>query len=140
MLIGAFFLVPESPRWLALRNRPEEAAIALSTAQGLSLEEAQQQVVEMTKMTMSAAKAQAQAQDDAAPVVDESVVDKLQAIFASPYNRQALTIGVGLVLFQQLSGQPSVLVSRTSLLPSPPPIMLSDLTRTRYPLLSSVFR
>ena len=121
MLIGAFFLVPESPRWLALRNRPEEAAIALSTAQGLSLEEAQQQVVEMTKMTMSAAKAQAQAQDDAAPVVDESVVDKLQAIFASPYNRQALTIGVGLVLFQQLSGQPSVLVSRTSLLPSPPP-------------------
>ena len=122
MLIGAFFLVPESPRWLALRNRPEEAAIALSTAQGLSLDEAQRQVVEMTKMTMSAAKAQAQ--DVAVPVVDESVVDKLKAIFASPYNRQALTIGVGLVLFQQLSGQPSVLVSRTSLLPTsiaPPP-------------------
>ena len=110
MLIGAFFLVPESPRWLALRNRPEEAAIALSTAQGLSLEDAQQQVVEMTKMTMSAAKA------DSAPgsAEDDSVVEKLQAIFASPYNRQALTIGVGLVLFQQLSGQPSVLVSFTT--------------------------
>jgi MFS family permease len=106
MLIGAFFLVPESARWLALRNRPDEAAVALAKCQGLSLEDAQRQVVEMTKMTMTAAKA------DATPTTeDESVLEKLQDIFASPYNRQALTIGVGLVLFQQLSGQPSVLVS-----------------------------
>jgi hypothetical protein len=40
---------------------------------------------------------------------EPSIVQKLQAIFADAYNRQALTIGVGLVLFQQLSGQPSVL-------------------------------
>ena len=34
---------------------------------------------------------------------------KLEEIIGSRYNRQALVIGCGLVLFQQLSGQPSVL-------------------------------
>jgi hypothetical protein len=40
---------------------------------------------------------------------DTSMTAKLNEIFTSKYNRQALIIGVGLVLFQQLSGQPSVL-------------------------------
>ena len=33
----------------------------------------------------------------------------VKEIFDSKYNRQALVIGVGLVVFQQFSGQPSVL-------------------------------
>ena len=36
-------------------------------------------------------------------------VEKFKEIFNSKYNRQALIIGVGLVVFQQFSGQPSVL-------------------------------
>lgn len=39
----------------------------------------------------------------------DSVIDNLKEILSSKYNRRALLIGVGLVLFQQLSGQPSVL-------------------------------
>ena len=40
---------------------------------------------------------------------DGSTLAKMKEIFDSKYNKQALIIGVGLVLFQQLSGQPSVL-------------------------------
>ena len=36
-------------------------------------------------------------------------LEKFKEIFDSKYNRQALVIGVGLVVFQQFSGQPSVL-------------------------------
>ena len=101
MLAGAF-AVPESPRWLALRQRPEEAKEALMTIQGLSEERASEQVKEMTTMTFSAGNKDGAAESD-------TIIDKLNAIVSSPYNRQALVIGVGLVLFQQLSGQPSVL-------------------------------
>ena len=33
MLVSSFFVIPESPRWLALRNRPLDAAYALQQAQ-----------------------------------------------------------------------------------------------------------
>lgn len=33
MLLFSFFVIPESPRWLALRNRPLDAAYALQQAQ-----------------------------------------------------------------------------------------------------------
>jgi hypothetical protein len=44
-----------------------------------------------------------------ADTADEGLGAKLAELTGSPQNRKALTIGVGLVLFQQLSGQPSVL-------------------------------
>ena len=39
----------------------------------------------------------------------DGILGQLAEIFGSPYNRKALLIGVGLVLLQQFSGQPSVL-------------------------------
>lgn len=114
MLIGSF-IVPESARWLALRGRTNEAVTALQATQGLSSSEAESKVQEMVQMTMSQANkvniaAAAEGQEAEAFVEEEeTLASKFTEIFQSPYNRQALTIGVGLVLFQQLSGQPSVL-------------------------------
>ena len=33
MVFSSFFIIPESPRWLALRNRPQDAVTALQQAQ-----------------------------------------------------------------------------------------------------------
>lgn len=105
MLFGALS-VPESPRWLALRGRPDEAVTALSQVQGLSRETATLQVEQMTMMTANDVSVQ-KSTGDSEDV--DSVAYKMKEIFSSPYNKEALLIGVGLVLFQQLSGQPSVL-------------------------------
>ena len=106
MMLGAFFAAPESPRWLALRDRPDEAVVALQACQGLSSEEASAAVQDMTR---AAAAGSGSSGARAQQATDNSMSEKLDEIFSSPYNRQALVIGIGLVLFQQLSGQPSVL-------------------------------
>jgi hypothetical protein len=106
MAVGAFGLAVESPRWLALRGRADEAVAALKQCQRVNHPDATAQVAAMTKAT-----AQATKEDTTIHSIDEdeSVLGQLQEIGASPYNRRALVIAVGLVLFQQLSGQPSVL-------------------------------
>lgn len=35
---------------------------------------------------------------------EDGVTEKMKEIFTSPYNRRALFIGLGLVLFQQVTG------------------------------------
>ena len=104
MLLGAVAIIPESPRWLALRNRPKDAIEAIKKVQGLDEDEAKRSVKSMVSSSSSASKVK-----DGAEEEEDSVFIKLQEITGSKYNRQALIIGVGLVLFQQLSGQPSVL-------------------------------
>ena len=99
MAVGAFGLAPESPRWLALRQRSEEAEEALVRCQGLEAQDAKQQVEAMTRASAS----------EAVGGEDGGVSGQFAEIFDSPYNKKALYIGVGLVLLQQLSGQPSVL-------------------------------
>lgn len=95
MLVLAF-VVPESPRWLVLQGRSEDATASLVRGQGLDTAAAQQQVQQMTALTSS--------KDPDAPVAASWT-----QLIATAANRRALVVGVGLVLFQQLSGQPSVL-------------------------------
>ena len=60
------------------------------------------------------------------------VLDNLSELTKTPANRKALTVGIGLVLLQQLSGQPSVLYyanrifERAGLGPLLPPNQLVD--------------
>ena len=100
MLVGAL-TVSESPRWLALRGREEEARKVLSETQDLSKEEAKRSVEAMVEAAKS----------NESKSIQESTnpFSPLKEILDSKYNRRALLIGIGLVLFQQLSGQPSVL-------------------------------
>lgn len=106
MVVGALS-VPESSRWLALRGRADEAVTALQTAQGITEAEAMTRVKDMVAMS---------ALSDAEKEADDgSTLAKMKEILDSKYNRQALVIGVGLVLFQQLSGQPSVLYFANSI-------------------------
>lgn len=107
MLFGALS-IPESPRWLALRNQSKLAIENLQRIQGISAKEATAAVEEMTKMNTEPG-ATIVSSSASSEEKNENLIEKVQEIWKSPYNRQALVIGVGLVLFQQLSGQPSVL-------------------------------
>jgi MFS family permease len=95
MALGAF-AVPESPRWLALRGRGEEAAGALALLQGLDPAEATEQVKQMTDMANLS-------QGEGKKEEEEDTLDKLKELVSSKYNQRALFIGIGLVLFQQVS-------------------------------------
>ena len=86
-----------------LRGRNEEAIGALQKAQGISSTEATKAIELMASLSATATP------EPGAAEVEDNVITKIKEITSSPYNRRALLIGVGLVLFQQLSGQPSVL-------------------------------
>lgn len=83
MLLGAL-VVPESPRWLALRGRPAEAVASLQKIQGLSDLSAQNAVDDMVL---------ASSLDSKEAVVASDIFSTIGGIVKSPYNRQALVIG-----------------------------------------------
>lgn len=97
MFAGAL-AVMESPRWLALRGRQSEAIDSLMQIQDLSRQESSDLVAQMVPSTVNSdTKSQS------------NIVSFLTEVKNNQSYKQALTIGIGLVLFQQLSGQPSVL-------------------------------
>lgn len=90
MAAGALLAIPESPRWLALRGRSEEAIAALQQAQGMPAEEARDVVGKMARADKG---------------VDGAPLSAVSRLLETAGNRKALTIGIGLVFLQQLSGQ-----------------------------------
>lgn len=101
LVLGMAFL-PESPRWLALRNRKEDAVDSLRRIKNedyIQMEESeavallQEEVELMMKFSE-----------------DESPMDGQQGslLFQERY-RRPLLVGLSLMLFQQITGQPSVL-------------------------------
>ena len=95
LLMAALALrAPESARWLVLQGCFEDAESALVQAQGLSPAAARVEVEAMVAM---------------AAVSGPASRGPLAQLLGTRQNRKALTIGVGLVLLQQLSGQPSLL-------------------------------
>merc|ERR1719183_495256 len=103
LMIAGVQLLPESSRWLSLRGRAEDAVDAVQRLQKCSQEDARQQVRDM----MASASKQARASDDEAG--GGSPLARVGELVETDANKKALTVGLGLVLFQQLSGQPSVL-------------------------------
>ena len=95
MLLGMYML-PESSRWLALNHRRDEAIASLryvtphpTKTEMLAIEDL---VIKSTLYTSS----------------ESSMAEDYQRL-ASPSTLPALIAGVGLVFFQQVTGQPSVL-------------------------------
>ena len=58
-LIGSF-IVPESSRWLVLRNRKDEAIIALQSALNLSRRDATSKVESMFQLSQESSKSSGQ--------------------------------------------------------------------------------
>lgn len=102
--------LPESPRWLALRGREDEAVAAIAQLRRCSETEARAELAALAPAP-SAAPSTSEASESSALSVFPRLVSK-------PVYREALVIGCGLVLFQQLSGQPSVLYYANRLLES----------------------
>jgi len=115
MFAGAL-AVPESARWLALRGRPDEAVASLQQGQGLTPESAAAAVAKMQPagaapdVLGSVAKlfeVRGRAARAGTPRARERALTapRAWARVQEGGNRRALTVGVGLVLLQQLSGQ-----------------------------------
>lgn len=89
----AFFFMPESPNYLISKGRRDDASKALVFLRGKSVEAIQEEISVLEKnIQLSMEKA-------------GSYID----VFRSKANTKALSIGVGLVVIQQLSGINAVL-------------------------------
>lgn len=111
-MLAQALALPESPRWLALRGRADEAADAVARLRGCSAEEAAAEVAALAPAPSPKAGV------GGAPAEPESVLAVFPRLVSEQAYRDALVIGCGLVLFQQLSGQPSVLYYANRLLES----------------------
>ena len=103
VLMAGMTYLSESPRWLALKNRKEEAVASLSrTMPGTTLGILEAEVTGM----MSAETAGTL---DASSPSSSSSSSSFWMVFTEPRYRRPLAVGLSLMLFQQITGQPSVL-------------------------------
>jgi len=102
--------LPESPRWSLLSQTPsavKDAEQALARMLGSKATE-ERVAQEVMSIQQSLVKLGGKVQEDGLPV-QKSAGEKLQGILGNPAYTQPLLIGTSLMLFQQITGQPSVL-------------------------------
>ena len=105
-MIAGVFLLPPSARWLCLRGRLEDARASLGFV--LPPKPAARAFDEISKAA-GAAKSARGGKDEAFDIAT------VRARLSEPACAQALFIGIGLVVLQQFTGQPSVLYYVSSL-------------------------
>lgn len=103
LIIALSFAIPESCRWLLLRGRDQEALESLSF---VFLGDHAEREFELLKNSQEDADADADAGHTS--LEEEGEVENNRGIW-DPLRRAPLVAGVGLVILQQITGQPSVL-------------------------------
>ena len=107
LLAGATWL-PKSPRWLLLRNRREEAIASLRRLRGGGGEATDNEMREMEAATVTTAQDGNEGDEKNAPASPWSALLEARSL-------KALGIGLSLIIFQQITGQPSVLYYATKI-------------------------
>jgi len=100
VLFGGMFWLPASPRWLLLTNKPREAV--LSSLRRLRGPAAKQEALEGELATMAAGAASTEEARGFGALLSKE-------------NLKPLLIGMSLMVFQQITGQPSVLYYATKI-------------------------
>jgi hypothetical protein len=103
LIIALSFAIPESCRWLLLRGRDQEALESLSF---VFLGDHAEREFELLKNSQEDADADADAGHTS--LEEEGEVENNRGMW-DPLRRAPLVAGVGLVILQQITGQPSVL-------------------------------
>ena len=108
VLVAGMAYLPESPRWLALKNRKEEAVASLARAMpGTPVGLLQEEVADMMRASEVVAGDVEGASGRNGGNGGNEV--PLSAVFTEGKYRRPLAVGLSLMLFQQITGQPSVL-------------------------------
>lgn len=94
LVLGMAYL-PESPRWLALKNRNADALESLRRINGLDSMDIKNSALEAEVEQM-------------VKLAEEDTAEEGLSLFQERY-RRPLLVGLSLMLFQQITGQPSVL-------------------------------
>jgi sugar porter (SP) family MFS transporter len=105
LIIALSFAIPESCRWLLLRGRDQEALESLTF---VFLGDHAEREFELLKNSQEDADAGADADAGHTSLEEEGEVENNRGIW-DPLRRAPLVAGVGLVILQQITGQPSVL-------------------------------
>jgi MFS family permease len=117
IMVVLSYYIPDSPRWLVSHGRDEEAMKALMFV--WNPEKAKEEHEAMVKARQS--RSDANDGDNQLDVLGNGKSHKknsVMALFSVPAYRSAMTAGVGLVVLQQITGQPSVLSYATPILMS----------------------